>query len=122
MCSLLLFFFFFSSRRRHTRFDCDWSSDVCSSDLSLFRLAPVLDAIEVDAPVLRLTQQSLGHFDVDDVLARLAEPGDTPPSKPVGFALYNIALRDGRVELQDEVQRRQHMLEQLQLQIGRAHV
>src|SRR5256886_4116387 len=24
---------FFSSRRRHTRFDCDWSSDVCSSDL-----------------------------------------------------------------------------------------
>src|SRR5256886_12386879 len=29
--------FFFSSRRRHTRFDCDWSSDVCSSDLSLFR-------------------------------------------------------------------------------------
>src|SRR5256886_3303983 len=27
--------FFFSSRRRHTRFDCDWSSDVCSSDLAL---------------------------------------------------------------------------------------
>src|SRR5688572_28054760 len=26
--------FFFSSRRRHTRFDCDWSSDVCSSDLA----------------------------------------------------------------------------------------
>ena len=22
------------SRRRHTRFKCDWSSDVCSSDLS----------------------------------------------------------------------------------------
>src|SRR2546430_6561112 len=28
------FFFFFSSRRRHTRFDCDWSSDVCSSDVN----------------------------------------------------------------------------------------
>src|SRR5688572_33429634 len=26
--------FSFSSRRRHTRFDCDWSSDVCSSDLT----------------------------------------------------------------------------------------
>src|SRR2546430_13406437 len=25
--------FFFSSRRRHPRFDCEWSSDVCSSDL-----------------------------------------------------------------------------------------
>src|SRR5271167_4183478 len=28
------FFFFFSSRRRHTRSKRDWSSDVCSSDLS----------------------------------------------------------------------------------------
>src|SRR6267142_2413946 len=26
--------FFFSSRRRHTRLTCDWSSDVCSSDLA----------------------------------------------------------------------------------------
>src|SRR6266481_6396117 len=25
--------FFFSSRRRHTRWNCDWNSDVCSSDL-----------------------------------------------------------------------------------------
>src|SRR5215211_8496815 len=30
-----MFFFFFSSRRRHTRSLCDWSSDVCSSDLEL---------------------------------------------------------------------------------------
>src|SRR5690606_40304258 len=30
----LFTFFFFSSRRRHTRFSRDWSSDVCSSDLS----------------------------------------------------------------------------------------
>src|SRR5467141_4387960 len=30
---IFVFFFFFSSRRRHTRFKCDWSSDVCSSDL-----------------------------------------------------------------------------------------
>src|SRR2546430_5708466 len=32
-------FFFFSSRRRHTRFDCDWSSDVCSSDLTCWASA-----------------------------------------------------------------------------------
>src|SRR2546427_7503447 len=37
IANLLFFFFFFSSRRRHTRFDCDWSSDVCSSDLSPIR-------------------------------------------------------------------------------------
>src|SRR5256886_3893472 len=37
-CSYL--FFFFSSRRRHTRFDCDWSSDVCSSDLLRDPMSP----------------------------------------------------------------------------------
>src|SRR5260370_41746663 len=34
------YFFFFSSRRRHTRFKCDWSSDVCSSDLRRRRRPP----------------------------------------------------------------------------------
>src|SRR5690606_39763665 len=34
-----LCFFFFSSRRRHTRFSRDWSSDVCSSDLT-FEVLP----------------------------------------------------------------------------------
>src|SRR5215212_10985549 len=32
---VLSFFFFFSSRRRHTRCLSDWSSDVCSSDLTV---------------------------------------------------------------------------------------
>src|SRR6266487_7072673 len=32
----LFCFFFFSSRRRHTRWTGDWSSDVCSSDLSIW--------------------------------------------------------------------------------------
>src|SRR6266853_2332045 len=35
-------FFFFSSRRRHTRFDCDWSSDVCSSDLAFVATASTI--------------------------------------------------------------------------------
>src|SRR2546422_9222859 len=33
-CTYYLLFFFFSSRRRHTRCSRDWSSDVCSSDLT----------------------------------------------------------------------------------------
>src|SRR5947207_15027440 len=40
--------FFFSSRRRHTRSLCDWSSDVCSSDLGelLIRLDVAQDPAE----------------------------------------------------------------------------
>src|SRR5688572_15708425 len=41
-------FFFFSSRRRHTRFDCDWSSDVCSSDLEPSPALPEMDPVVRD--------------------------------------------------------------------------
>src|SRR5699024_11694011 len=37
---MCLFCFFFSSRRRHTRSKRDWSSDVCSSDLSGIQMIP----------------------------------------------------------------------------------
>src|SRR5947207_10508767 len=37
-----IMFFFFSSRRRHTRSLCDWSSDVCSSDLIRLRRGGLL--------------------------------------------------------------------------------
>src|SRR6266478_3175190 len=44
-----MIFFFFSSRRRHTRFDCDWSSDVCSSDLAeLYYRLRALDKAEAE--------------------------------------------------------------------------
>src|SRR5690606_39546993 len=38
---------FFSSRRRHTRFSRDWSSDVCSSDLSAVAWCQVGDTFYV---------------------------------------------------------------------------
>src|SRR5690242_21424975 len=44
------FFFIFSSIRRHTRLTCDWSSDVCSSDLLLEgdrRLRRALDRVDL---------------------------------------------------------------------------
>src|SRR5690606_40036204 len=40
--------FFFSSRRRHTRFSRDWSSDVCSSDLSEALLDEAAEIVETD--------------------------------------------------------------------------
>src|SRR5688572_31309721 len=55
--------FFFSSRRRHTRFDCDWSSDVCSSDLML-----VTGSHDRTARVYDTAATSLEHFwTVDDM-------------------------------------------------------
>src|SRR5882762_11064346 len=45
--SVVSFFFFFSSRRRHTIFKCDWSSDVCSSDLAAQDEAAALQQVVV---------------------------------------------------------------------------
>src|SRR2546430_12035288 len=53
----LSLFFFFSSRRRHTRFDCDWSSDVCSSDL----IAVVCASLVMYFPLMVL-HKGLGGF------------------------------------------------------------
>src|SRR6266480_308795 len=50
----ICFFFFFSSRRRHTRLTCEWSSDVCSSDLLGPRLGEVARHAE-DAGVDRIS-------------------------------------------------------------------
>src|SRR2546430_3857472 len=62
-------FFFFSSRRRHTRFDCDWSSDVCSSDLD--------GRLEIDtAPDLPRAVRQLSGQRWDVVLAVLGEHPD----------------------------------------------
>src|SRR5207237_4915457 len=38
--------FYFSSRRRHTRFKCDWSSDVCSSDLFVARFVGEVNVLD----------------------------------------------------------------------------
>src|SRR6266571_9415449 len=49
----MLVFFFFSSRRRHTRLTCDWSSDVCSSDLAVDGLPDLESRLgQVRLPVL----------------------------------------------------------------------
>src|SRR5690606_40182355 len=52
--------FFFSSRRRHTRFSRDWSSDVCSSDLSAKLVALGIDTVlpTLDSGALKLNSSS----------------------------------------------------------------
>src|SRR5690242_21303902 len=55
--SFVSFFFFFSSRRRHTRLTCDWSSDVCSSDLR--RADPQHRVLGLAAEVTGVDGQSL---------------------------------------------------------------
>src|SRR2546430_17709624 len=54
--------FFFSSRRRHTIFDCDWSSDVCSSDLAFDNHHDLVKSAAVDA--VAITVKVPYHFEL----------------------------------------------------------
>jgi hypothetical protein len=90
---------------------------VDASLASLWRMAPVLDAISVERPHLALTHLGQGHYDIDDVLQRLQSAPATPASEPARFALYNLVLSDGSADFVDHVAGREqtHQLRKLRL-------
>src|SRR3990167_1173991 len=67
-----LFLLIFSSRRRHTRFDCDWSSDVCSSDLGV--RDAVAAALSWPRPAARKHLHDKNERDDKLASARIGEP------------------------------------------------
>ena len=85
---------------------------------SLVRLAPVVDALEVQAPQLSLSLLGQGRYDVDDILARLNQPKDKvdkPDDAPLSFALYNLALTGGTVDFTDKTVNKTHAVRDLQI-------
>src|SRR3989449_7198289 len=85
--------FFFSSRRRHTRCSRDWSSDVCSSDLSLMYMPNTLPAVSLT------TQRRLLHVE-DSILMTFPEVAsvwgkagraETPPHRGPVSNVGNVA-------------------------------
>ncbi|MCU4118760.1 DUF748 domain-containing protein [Variovorax sp. N23] len=84
---------------------------------SLLRLAPVIDAVSVEGPAVRLTHLADGKYDIDDVLAKLASPADAPKSDPARFAVYNISVTDGSVDFDDQTVGRKHVLRDLVLKV-----
>src|SRR5256886_14259887 len=103
---MIHFFFFFSSRRRHTRFDCDWSSDVCSSDLVRGFRAPGPEPqshrrfrIGVPKGVIDAVQGEVAeNFTVTlDVLRAIAEivPDVELPDLPFGVVGGTIIAAEG---------------------------
>src|SRR2546427_11161714 len=94
----VLFFFFFSSRRRHTRFDCDWSSDVCSSDLRKTVLKEFRTVLRLD-PANRD-----GNYNLGLILMVRGHPAEAiihfqrvrPPNVQTRFSLIRAFLQARR--------------------------
>lgn len=84
---------------------------------SLLRLAPVVDALTVEAPHLRLTHLGEGRYDIDDIVQRLASPPDQPDTGPARLALHNLVLSGGEIDFEDQATGSTHALRNLALQI-----
>src|SRR5688572_32414882 len=97
MYGFFFFFFFFSSRRRHTRFDCDWSSDVCSSDLEIAAIVDrFLAGKRVEAPAPSASplpqpqiEPEAGSMYTAPAPPPVAAPVNEPVSKPKQTASTN---------------------------------
>ncbi len=84
---------------------------------SMLRLAPVVDALLLEQPRLRLRHLGQGRYDVDDVLQRLNQPNPSPPGEPPTFALFNLELTGGAIEFEDAPVGVTHRLDQLVLRL-----
>jgi uncharacterized protein involved in outer membrane biogenesis len=87
---------------------------------SVLRLAPVIEALDIDAPVLRAARVAEGRYDFDDIVERLARMPAAPPNgndEPQRFALYNLRLHGGRIEIDDRPVQRRHRLQELRLSL-----
>ncbi|MBV7456814.1 DUF748 domain-containing protein [Acidovorax sp. sif1233] len=84
---------------------------------SLLRLAPVVDAFTVENPVLRLTHRGDGHYDVDDIIAKVTAPTNEPDTGPARLALYNLALTGGSIDFTDSSVGKTHEVRELALQV-----
>src|SRR6266516_3811989 len=90
--NIIYYYFFFSSRRRHTRSYGDWSSDVCSSDLTSFGYHDLV----VDMRGL-VIMRGLGWPVVYDATHSLQRPGgeETRGERQFAFPLMRAAVACG---------------------------
>ncbi|MGA2552014.1 MAG: DUF748 domain-containing protein [Burkholderiaceae bacterium] len=96
--------------------------DAGLSLVSLFRLAPVVNRLHIDAPHLSVTRLAPSRFDFQDIIDRLTSaPQSAPPSgssdKPMAFSINNIEITNGQFDFDDQVTHSQHKLEAITLKL-----
>jgi hypothetical protein len=89
-------------------------ADVSSE--SIWRLAPVLERLRVREPHLALVRLEDRRFNISPMLDALAKRPPSPPdAEPARFALYNLELADGRIDVLDRVSGAEHHVQALRI-------
>lgn len=91
----------------HVVINASWSS--------LFRLAPILDRLQLDRPRILLSRDGPQHFNVSDLIDTFARSPARPDAAPARFALYNIRVHQGDIVFDDDVLKTHHDISRLEL-------
>ena len=84
---------------------------------SLFRRAPVIEAIDVDQARIALARTAPGHYDIDDLIQRFAPKPEATPSEPARFALYNLQVHDLGLRFDDRPEHQAHVVDSFNLSL-----
>src|SRR2546430_10455283 len=115
-----MFFFFFPSRRRHTRFDCDWSSDVCSSDLGQAQGLLPLMGLGGQAVLEQLRALATRQRALAEQLERLQAEGASAAAGPLAEEARELARQFEAGRLDRQTIERQSRLYRRLLDAGRS--
>ena len=93
------------------------SLDVDGSFTSIYRLAPVADAVTLDGLKVHLVRDGESHYNVTDIIGRLgAAPASGKPSQ-TNFSVSNIRITNGRVDFDDRPKGAKHQVTEINVAI-----
>lgn len=86
---------------------------------SLWRFAPVIKRVDLQAPELDVERLSADRFNFSPLLDKLSQPSPEPQAdaEPARFAVFNIRLRDGVVRYADRVLDQSHRVDGIRLEV-----
>jgi hypothetical protein len=80
---------------------------------SLFRLAPVVEQLQVSAPYVHLVRKDETHYNIDDIIELI---NSQPPSpEPARFSVFNIEIDKGHIDFDDRPARTLHKVTDLKI-------
>ena len=84
---------------------------------SLFRLAPVLNGLDMQRPRIAISRSAAQRFNFSDLIERFAGAPGKPDAQPARFSLSNIAVHAGDIRFEDQLLITSHRVENIEIGI-----
>jgi hypothetical protein len=89
------------------RFKASWSS--------LYRFAPIIQEVTIDAPMLNVVRNRAQVFNFADLLETTPAPSTPATGKRWRFAISNIRVNGGQIHFNDQAFNERHAIEEIQI-------